>query len=152
MNESRVVVAVDGSEASAEALAFACEESKRSGLGIEGVFVLDSQWPDFIGNDWQSAQGARQGFLDYIREEQEAQAKLAEAQFLRAVGGLDGQTAVFRILPGDPTDMLVALASDRATHLLVFGGEVFQVSGRPSLKRLAKQVLKRATRPVKVCG
>jgi nucleotide-binding universal stress UspA family protein len=149
LSDDRIVVAVDGSEASAKALAFARDIALETGLGIEGVFVLDSQWPDFIGNDWQSAKGARQGFLDYIREEQEAQAKLAEAQFSLAAHGLNGQ-ATFKTVPGDPAEILCGLAANANIYALVFGEKVFQVSGRPSLKALVKTVLKKATRPVMV--
>lgn len=150
MTASKILVAVDGSEASDEALAFASALAHKTGLPLEGVFVIDSEWPDFIGNDWQSAKGARQGFLDYIRDEQEEQARLARTQFEMTVGGLNGQ-AGFRVIPGDPVEVLIKLATDEPTYVLTFGSKVFQVSGRPSLKALAKTVLKKATRPVKVC-
>lgn len=151
MSESLIVVAVDGSPASSAALGFAVSIAQQTGLGVEGVFVLDSQWPDFIGNDWQSAKGARQGFLDYIRKEQENQARLAEAQFKETVRELNG-SASFKVVPGDPAEVLTALAKSPSVYTLVFGEEVFQVSGRPSLKTMAKTVLKKATRPVKLVG
>ena len=78
---SNIVVAVDGSEASQEAVDHAVNMARHGKAALTGIFILDAQWPDFIGNDWQSSKGARQGFLDHIRIEQEAQADAARAQF-----------------------------------------------------------------------
>jgi nucleotide-binding universal stress UspA family protein len=143
-----IVVAVDGSEASQEALNQAVAFARQSDAALTGVFVIDSGWPDYIGNDWQSAVGARQPFLDYIRREQEQQAEAARGQFQTAVTGLP--SASFRLLAGDPTDVLLEIANDDATDLLVLSQRVFQVSGRPSLKSLGKRLAKKAQRPLLV--
>jgi len=140
-----IVVAVDGSAASQEALNHTVELARQSNAALTGIFVIDSQWPDYIGNDWQSAKGARQPFLDYIRAEQEQQAEAARGQFESAVEGLE--TARFELLAGDPTDVLIELANDDRTDLLVLSQRVFQVSGRPSLKALSKHLAKKAQRP-----
>jgi len=143
-----IVVAVDGSAASQEALNRSVELARQSDAALTGVFVIDSGWPDYIGNDWQSAVGARQPFLDYIRKEQEQQAEAARDQFENAVAGL--KSASFTLLAGDPTDLLVELASNDATDLLVLSQRVFQVSGRPSLKSLSKRLANKARRPLLV--
>jgi len=75
------VVAVDGSAASQGALNHAVHLARQSQAALTGVFVIDAGWPDYIGNDWQSSKGARQGFLDYIREEQEQQADHQDRQY-----------------------------------------------------------------------
>lgn len=141
-----IVVAVDGSQVSAAAIEQAVSVARQRHMTLAGVFVIDGNWPDYIGNDWQSSKGARQGFLDYMREEQESQAQAAQTQFEAAVGQLS-QTQ-FTILAGDPTEVLSKLASEPQTELLVTSKRVFQVSGRPSLKGLAKTLVKRATQPV----
>ncbi len=146
----QIVVAVDGSAATAEALEHAAHLARRSGAALTGVFVLDGNWADFIGNDWQSSKGARQGFLDYIRQEQEEQAEAARGQFEAAVAGLE--STQFSLLAGDPTEELVKLASQPSTDLLVVSRQVFQVSGRPSLKSLAKTLAQKATRPLLLLG
>ena len=145
----KIVVAVDGSEASTAALNFAVNLARQSGAALTGVFVVDGGWPDFIGNDWQSAKGARQGFLDYIRCEQEEQADAACRQFNEAANGC-GQFGPFNfsVLAGDPTEILLKLANDQETGLLVTSRRVFQVSGRPSLKSLAKTLAQKASRPL----
>jgi nucleotide-binding universal stress UspA family protein len=143
---NNIVVAVDGSEASQEALDHAVEMARQSKSVLTGFFVLDSQWPDYIGNDWQSARGARQGFLDYIRAEQEQQADAARQQFRSATKGIE--RSGFSIVSGDPTEVLIAKAKSADTGLLVFGQRVFQVSGRPSLRSLSKRLIAKATRPV----
>jgi nucleotide-binding universal stress UspA family protein len=140
-----IVVAVDGSEASQEALSHAVEIARQSQAALTGVFVIDSEWPDYIGNDWQSARGARQPFLDYIREEQEQQAKAAQGQFEKAAGGLPG--AQFALHAGDPSEVLIKLAQDAGTDLLVLNRKIFQISGRPSLKALHKNLAAKAQRP-----
>lgn len=139
-------MAVDGSTASNAALDHAVTLARQSNAALTGVFVVDGGWPDFIGNDWQSAKGARQGFLDYIREEQQEQAQIARRQFEEAAAGLSG--ARFDVLAGDPTETLVRLAASDATSLLVASRRVFQVSGRPSLKSLAKTLAQKAERPL----
>jgi len=141
----KIVVAVDGSEASQEALNRAVEFARQSQSALTGVFVIDSQWPDYIGNDWQSAVGARQPFLDYIRTEQEQQASAARSQFESAAHGLPDSH--FALLAGDPTDVVIGIANDDETDLLVLSQRVFQVSGRPSLKSLGARLAKKARRP-----
>ncbi len=141
-----IVVAVDGSAASQEALNQAIELARQRQAALTGVFVMDSGWPDFIGNDWQSSKGARQGFLDHVRREQERQAEAARQQFETATGGMP--KARFSLETGDPLDVLLRLAEAPSTGVLVVGRRVFQVSGRPSLKSLSKKIVKKATRPV----
>jgi nucleotide-binding universal stress UspA family protein len=142
----RIVVAVDGSPACGEPLDHAVGLARRCEAALTGLFVLDNQWADFIGNDWQSAAGARQGFLDQMRAEQEGQAELARVQFLEAAGGLP--QARFRVRVGDPLAVLLEAAGAPATDLLIASRRVFAVAGRPSLKGLATALAKRARRPV----
>lgn len=142
----RIIVAVDGSEASTAALTEAVNLACQRQLALTGVFIIDGNWPDYIGNDWQSAKGARQGFLDYIREEQEAQARAAQEQFTQATAQLND--TAFDVLAGDPTTVLTDIACGPQTEMLITSKRVFQVSGRPSLKALAKTLTKRATQPL----
>lgn len=148
MNPGTIAVAVDGSEASAAALVSAVSEAKRAGVSLRGVFVLDTGWADYIGNDWQSAAGARQGFLDYIREQLEAQAEAARQQFAVATAELD--RARFDIIPGEPLDTLCELVERGEAATLFAGQEVFQICGRPSVKRLAGDLRKRVGAAVRV--
>lgn len=142
----RISVAVDGSPASELPLSHAVHLARQNNAVLTGIFIIDGQWPDFIGNDWQSSKGARQGFLDYIRAEQEAQAQLAQNQFREAAG--DWPQAPFEVLAGDPISMLVERASPANTDLLIASRRVFQVSGRPSLKTLAGELAQRASCPL----
>jgi nucleotide-binding universal stress UspA family protein len=146
MSAGAIVVAVDGSQASAAALEFAAARARDEARPLKGVFVLDTGWADYIGNDWQSARGARQGFLDYIRGQLEAQAEAARRQFAGATAALSG--AEFAIVPGDPLQTLCELTASDDTALLVAGRDVFQVCGRPSVKRLARELPRRARAPV----
>lgn len=146
MDDGNIFVAVDGSDASLEALNHAASLARQSNATLTGFFIIDTQWADFIGNDWQSAKGARQGFLDYIRKEQEDQAEAARAQFAEATQGMEHTS--FTIYAGDPTEAMLAQASSKDTGLLVAGRRVFQVSGRPSLKSLAATLAKKASRPI----
>jgi len=140
-----IVVAVDGSEASQEALNCAVELARQSKCALTGLFIIDGGWPDYIGNDWQSSKGARQGFLDYIFKEQEEQADAARKQFETATTGME---TVFSLLGGDPTEEMLKIANAASTDIFVLSRRVFQVSGRPSLKSLAKTLAQKATRPL----
>ncbi len=144
MGFGSIVVAVDGAEASKDALDHAVFLARNQDARLLGIFVVDSKWPDFIGNDWQSAKGARQGFLDYIRREQEEQAELARSQFSLAAQGMEG--AVFSVHAGDPASVLVAQSA--SAGILIASKRVFQVSGRPSLRSLAARLSKRASCPL----
>ena len=144
MGFDSIVVAVDGAEVSKDALDHASCLARQSSLPLTGIFVIDGKWADFIGNDWQSAKGARQGFLDYIRREQEEQAQFARAQFLLATQGMDG--AVFAVHAGDPAEVLVAQSG--SAGILIASKRVFQVSGRPSLKSLAATLAKKVSCPL----
>jgi len=141
-----IVVAVDGSDASTAAIREAVDIARQRHMALTGVFVIDGNWPDYIGNDWQSAKGARQGFLDYIREEQESQALAAQQQFTEATTDL--HDATFDVRAGDPTTVLSDIARGADTEMLIASKRVFQVSGRPSLKALAKTLTRRATQPL----
>jgi nucleotide-binding universal stress UspA family protein len=146
MSHGNIVIAVDGSDASQDALNHAVELARQRNTPLTGIFIIDTQWADFIGNDWQSSKGSRQGFLDYIRKEQEEQADAARVQFEQATQGM--AQASFAVHAGDPTEVMLQQASSDETGVLVVGRRVFQVSGRPSLKALAKTLEKKASRPL----
>ena len=146
MESKSIVVAVDGSEASQEALNYAVALARQNKCTLTGLFIMDGGWPDYIGNDWQSSKGARQEFLDYIFKEQEAQAEAARMQFEAAAGEIVERR--FSILAGDPAEMLITQANAADTDMLVVGRRIFQVSGRPSLRSLSKRLAEKSTRPL----
>lgn len=148
MSAGTIAVAVDGSEASAGALASAMRKAQAEDRLLAGIFVLDTGWADYIGNDWQSAAGARQGFLDYIRGQLEAQAEAARRQFSAATAGLE-KTA-FEVIPGEPLETLCELIEQGRADMLFAGKEVFQVCGRPSVKQLTGELRKRVGSAVMV--
>jgi nucleotide-binding universal stress UspA family protein len=141
----QIVVAVDGSEASQQALSHAIHLARQGHSSLTGVFVIDGEWPDYIGNDWQSSKGSRQGFLDYIQAEQQQQAESARLQFEDAARGMPD--ANFSLKTGDPAGVLIDMAQEDTTDLLVLSRRVYQVSGRPSLRTLGERLAKKATRP-----
>jgi nucleotide-binding universal stress UspA family protein len=143
-----IAVAVDGSPASQGALEQALRLAHQLERPLAGVFVLDTGWADYIGNDWQSAAGARQGFLDYVRVHLEAQAEEARRQFAAATTEL--ADASFSILAGDPLEALCAMMAKGQVDMLVAGRRVFQVCGRPSVKRLAKELPRRIQQSVMI--
>ena len=142
----RIIAVIDGSAVSQPVVDGAASLAGQFNSELAGIFVIDAGWPDYIGNDWQSAKGARQGFLDHVQREQEEQAEKARAQFAAATAGLPRRS--FEVLGGDPVPTVAKLASDPATGLLVVSRRVFQVSGRPSLKSLARTLAAKATRPL----
>lgn len=146
MTFRRILVAVDGSEASSEALAQAVWLARQSRSTLTGLFVIDTGWADFIGSDWQSSRNARQGFLDHVGREQHDQAEAARRQFEAATRGLDD--AQFSILAGDPVAVLLERLNHPDTALLVFGRRTFQVSSRPSLKTAARGLAREGRRPL----
>lgn len=142
----RIAVAVDGSDSSRAPLAAAVALARERGAELVGLFVMDSGWADFIGNDWQSSRNARQGFLDYVREDQERHAEQARRQFAEAAPG-----ARFAVLVGEPEQALLEFIASPEADLLVMSRTAYQVCGRPSLKRLAAALKKKAGKPVVLC-
>lgn len=136
-----IAVAVDGSPASEAPLAEALRLARDGRRPLLGVFVFDTGWVDYIGNDWQSAAGARQGFLDYIRGQLEAQAEAAREQFVAATRG--HAQARFAVIFGEPLETLCDLMARSEAETLVAGRETFQVCGRPSVKTLARDLARR---------
>ena len=145
--DARIAVTVDGTPGCTAALARAVALAGNDGW-LTGVFVLDSGWADFIGNDWQSSRNARQGFLDYVLDGQRRQADAARAQFDAATGGLP--KARFAVLVGDPADALVRMMDDDGADALVVGEAVFRECGRPSIATLARTLMRRVRQPVHV--
>lgn len=146
MSPGAIAVAVDGSPASGAALDCAVRTAREQARPLVGIFVLDTGWADFIGSDWQSACGARQGFLDDVRRQLEVQAEAARRQFTAAASDLDA--AEFSVVPGDPLQTLCDLMTRGDAALLVAGREVFQVCGRPSARRLARDLRRRVRQSV----
>lgn len=136
-----IAVAIDGTPASEVPLAEALRLARAADKPLLGVFVLDTGWADYIGNDWQSAAGARQGFLDYIRSQLETQAEAAREQFTAATR--NHAAARFMVIPGDPLETLCELMARGEADTLVAGKRVFQVCGRPSAKTLARDLARR---------
>jgi nucleotide-binding universal stress UspA family protein len=146
MSFRRILVAVDGSPASAPALEHAVWLARQGDAALTGLFVLDTGWADFIDNDWQSSRGARQGFLDHVGREQREQAQAARLQFEPAAVGLPG--AGFLLLAGDLVTVLLDRLNHPETDLLIFGRRTFQVCGRPRLEAAAATLAKRGKGPL----
>ena len=144
-----IAVTIDGTPATDAALTRAVVMAREQQAPLTGVFVIDSGWPDFIGNDWQSARNARQGFLDYVRAEQQQQAALAEQQFIRGTNGMPG--ARFCVRVGDPAESLRDMMKAGEARVLVVGEQAFRTCGRPSAKKLVRTLLKAVPGPVVVC-
>lgn len=145
----RIAVTVDGSPASENALRRAIEIARVEHSTLTGVFVIDTGWADFIGNDWQSSRNARRGFLDYILREQREHASSAQNQFAAATQGLE--QAEFSVLVGEPANALVKMMDAGDADILVVGERVFQVCGRPSVRKLARTLAGRIRQPVVIC-
>jgi nucleotide-binding universal stress UspA family protein len=143
-----IAIAIDGTKASAAALAFAVDMAQSEQARLNGIFVLDTGWVDYIGNDWQSSRNARQGFLDYVRGELEQQMELARRQFEAATAGLP--SASFTMLPGEPAQALSELMQRGEADAMVLGSTVYQTCGRPSVTRLAKVLKKSVRQPLYV--
>jgi nucleotide-binding universal stress UspA family protein len=144
-----IAVAVDGSPASETALQRALELARVTHAPLTGVFVIDAGWADFIGNDWQSSRNARQGFLDYVLQEQRDQARSAQLQFEAATPGLP--QSQFLVLIGDPVNELAHMIEKREADILVVGERVFRVCGRPSIKKLVPTLSRRVGQSLVVC-
>jgi nucleotide-binding universal stress UspA family protein len=144
-----IAVTVDGSPASETALQRALELARATHAALTGVFVIDAGWADFIGNDWQSSRNARQGFLDYVLQQQRDQARTAQRQFEAVTPGLP--QSQFLVLIGEPVNELAEMIETRKADMLVVGERVFQVCGRPSIKKLPRTLSKRMGQSVVVC-
>ncbi len=139
---SEIIVAVDGAEISNAPIQYGIHLARQTQTRLTGLFIMDGKWADFIGNDWQSSRNARQGFLDYMYQEQLAQANLAKLQFENLTTSIEN--CAFKIETGDPTEILCGLK----TGILILSRQVFQVCGRPSSKKIAQHLVKNSSQPL----
>jgi nucleotide-binding universal stress UspA family protein len=144
VNQGAIAVSVDGSPASTAALEYAAALARAQHRPLAGIFVLDTGWVDYIGADWVSARGARRGFLEYVRGQLESHAEAARSRSYQVVSDLDA--ARFSVVPGDRLDRLCAMMARGEAEVLVAGLDVFQVLGRPNVKRLMKDLQRRVGR------
>ncbi len=144
MNEwRRILVPVDFSEDSRQALASAAELAGRYGARVDVVHVFSS--PAVVGDVVSPAFGGAR-LSDYMRGEAEAQLR----RFIADISGLESLVGEVRVLAGDASDRILKVAEESDPDLIVMG-----TRGRTGLKHVllgsvAERVLRHAHRPVLV--
>lgn len=96
----KILLALDSSE---KAIDEAVELAREKNAHLTGVFVLDATWNEYIGHDWLSGSNARAGFLDYIKNEEELEARRAIEAFESRAAGLAHES---RIVAGRVPDVI----------------------------------------------
>lgn len=110
----KILLAIDSSE---KAIDEAVKIAREKNAHLAGVFVLDATWNEYIGHDWLSGSNARAGFLNYIKNEEELEAKRAIDTFESRAAGVAHES---KAVAGRVPDVIVeelALGYD----LLVMG-------------------------------
>lgn len=61
----KILLALDSSQ---KAIDEAVRLAKERGAGLTALFVLDATWSEYIGHDFLSGSNARDGFLNYVSD------------------------------------------------------------------------------------
>jgi nucleotide-binding universal stress UspA family protein len=120
MEHPFVVVGVDGSPASQQALCWALREAHRSGAVVEAVRVWTDPWaitgpPSLVGAGKEGVAKLHEQLADSVQEAREET-------------GLHDVTVVEELLPGSPAEVLLAESED--ADLLVVGTRGLNRVGR----------------------
>jgi nucleotide-binding universal stress UspA family protein len=110
----RILLALDSSR---KAIEEAVKLAREKNAQLTGIFVLDATWNEYIGHDWLSGSNARAGFLDYIRNEEELEAKQAIERFESLAAGVAHES---KAIAGRVPDV-IARELAKGYDLLVMG-------------------------------
>jgi nucleotide-binding universal stress UspA family protein len=132
-----ILVAVDFSQTSDDALAVAAEMSRVSHAQVHLVHVVPSAFQVHYGME-----PAAFDFSGYLRQsEAAARARLPE---LAARHQLDPTRLTIAVLPGAPADEIVEYAEDKAIDLIVQGAHGHGFLDRQLIGSVAERVARRA--------
>jgi len=90
---SRVLLVLDGSSQGQHVVDEAVRFATQAGADLTGLFVLDATWNDYTGHDWLSGSNSRAGFLDYVKEQELAEAKAVVREFESAAASIPHRVA-----------------------------------------------------------
>jgi nucleotide-binding universal stress UspA family protein len=142
-----IVVGIDGSDASKEALRWAAEEAKLRGARLVGVHAWTFVPPQPIGDPGLLAvpAGDLPGQLDAERHVAEGIVREAEADVLTAVPGIEFEQ---KLIEGDAADALVA--ESESAELVVVGSHGRSGLRAALLGSVSRHVTSHAACPVVV--
>jgi nucleotide-binding universal stress UspA family protein len=142
-----IVVGVDGSDASREALRWAAEEARLRSTSLVAVYAWSFIPPQPIGDPGMLAvpTGDLPGQLD--AEGEVAQAAL-DGAVADALGGESGVEVERKLVEGDPSDVLVA--ESEAAELVVVGSHGRSGIRAALLGSVSRHVVNHASCPVVV--
>jgi nucleotide-binding universal stress UspA family protein len=97
----KILLALDSSQkAIDEAVRLATER----GAGLTALFVLDSTWSEYIGHDFLSGSNAREGFLNYISDNENLLAEKTVQEFKERAHGASYEV---KMVPGRVRDEIL---------------------------------------------
>jgi universal stress protein A len=136
----KILVPVDFSEHSREALRYACDLAGRYGAALTLLHVLELP-PRTAGPDGYLLFEAEAG--DALREPLEQQLHLLQQELTAG-----GTTSDARLIPGRPASEIVRAAAEGGYDLVVMGTHGRTGLGRALLGSVAERVVRRARCPV----
>jgi nucleotide-binding universal stress UspA family protein len=141
-----IVVGVDGSDASREALRWAAEEARLRSTSIVAVYAWSFIPPQPIGDPGMLAVPAGDLPGQFDAESEAAQAALDGA--IAELGGLSGVEIERKLVEGDPADVLVR--DSEAAELVVVGSHGRSGIRAALLGSVSRHVVNHASCPVVV--
>jgi nucleotide-binding universal stress UspA family protein len=97
----KILLALDSSHS---AVNEAVRLAKERGASLTALFVLDASWSEYIGHDWLSGSNAREGFLNYISDNENALAEKTVQEFKKRAEGLAYE---IKMVPGRVADEII---------------------------------------------
>ncbi|GAA0646796.1 universal stress protein [Salarchaeum japonicum] len=137
----RILLATDGSEASADAIEHAVALAEATGATLHALYVVDEDVYSAYSGD------------EYVQEHEGLESGLEEAgeDALAAVeSAADDVTVVTELVHGRPSDEILAYGNDHDVDLIVVGTRERSAAYRNLLGSVTERVVRIASRPVTV--
>ncbi len=102
----KILLALDSSQ---KAIDEAVRLAKERGAHLTALFVLDATWSEYIGHDFLSGSNAREGFLNYISDNENALAEKTVQEFKERAQGVPHEA---KMVPGRVSDEILKEAKN----------------------------------------
>lgn len=99
----------------------ALSHAKERGASITGLWVIDTRWPDLIGDEWLVRESVRQRFFSYLTKQERDEGEKTLRKFQERAGEAGIESSIHSEA-GDPVEVVRRLSHHYDAILLPQGG------------------------------